>query len=329
MELFARTRIALLALTIATAAAAGEVAPAGPAAPAAPAAATAAQTQAQTERALAEAQQRLEAAAREVGQLSAQLGQHMGEQHMVFVNGPPMRAQLGLQISNTPAKDGAHVVAVSPGGPAAEAGIHDGDVITSIGGQDLSKAADPGRELVEHVGQLQPDLKVKLTVMRAGKKMDFDVAPRPMPQTFELHRMQGVAPMPGAGPGGHVFNLPTPGPGGVAGISDGQNWVFTRGPDTGMGFHGMEFATLSEKLGSYFGVKSGVLVVRTGNNDAFKLQDGDVILSIDGREPGNAQHAGRILRSYRGGEKLTLRVQRDRKAQNIEVTLPGGADNDD
>ena len=120
----------------------------------------------------------------------------------------------------------------------------------------------------------------------------------------------------------------TPPPGGIAAIGDGQNWVYTRGPE-GMGFRGMEFANLSEKLGSYFGVKSGVLVVRTGNNDAFKLQDGDVILSIDGREPGNAQHAGRILRSYRGGEKLTLRVQRDRKAQNIEVTLPGGGPNDD
>jgi S1-C subfamily serine protease len=291
-------------------------------------------SQAQTERALAEAQKRLEAAAREVGELSAQLGQHLGEQRIFLMNGAaPMRAQLGVQISNTPSKDGAHVIAVSPGGPAAEAGIHDGDVITSIGGEDLTKSGDPGRELVEHVRQLQPDLKVKVAVLRAGKKMEFDVAPRPMPQTFELRRMQGVAPFPGPGPmpgtgGGRVFNLPTPPPGGVAGISDGQNWVYTRGPE-GMGFRGMEFATLSERLGSYFGVKSGVLVVRTGNNDGFKLQDGDVILSIDGREPGNAQHAGRILRSYRGGEKLTLRVQRDRKPQNIEVTLPGGTDSDD
>jgi S1-C subfamily serine protease len=307
--------------------------PAAPGAPAAAASATQPQSQAQTERALADAQKRLEAAAREVGELSAQLGQHMGEQHMVFASAVPMRAQLGLQISNTPSKDGAHVIAVSPGGPAADAGIHDGDVITSIGGEDLTKAADPGRELVEHVGQLQPDLKVKVTVLRAGKKLDFDVAPRPMLQNFELRRMgpmTGMAPMgPMPGPGGRVFNLQTPPPGGVTAISDGQNWVYTRGPDTGMGFRGMEFATLSEKLGSYFGVKSGVLVVRTSNNDAFKLQDGDVILSIDGREPGNAQHAGRILRSYRGGEKLTLRVQRDRKAQNIEVTLPGGTDNDD
>ena len=115
--------------------------------------------------------------------MSAQLGQHMGEQRTIIMGAAPMRAQLGVQISNSPAKDGAHVIAVSPGGPAAEAGIRDGDVITSIGGEDLTKSGDPGRELVEHVRQLQPDLKVKVTVLRAGKKMDFDVAPRPMPQT--------------------------------------------------------------------------------------------------------------------------------------------------
>jgi S1-C subfamily serine protease len=69
-----------------------------------------------------------------------------------------------------------------------------------------------------------------------------------------------------------------------------------------------------------------VLVVRAGANSPFKLKDGDVILAIDGREATSAQHAGRILRSYQAGEKLTLKVQRDRKAQNIEVTAPGDRD---
>jgi C-terminal processing protease CtpA/Prc len=323
MKLFNGIRIATL---LALSATAGVLAGEAPAAPAAPA-----QSQAQTERALAEAQQRLEAAARDVSQLSEQLGRHMGEQRIVLNRVGPMRAQLGLQIDNTPAKDGAHVVAVSPGGPAAEAGIHDGDVITSIGGEDLTNSGDPGRELVEQVRQLEPDLKVKVTVLRSGKKMNFDVAPRPMPQ-IEMRRIQGMAPFAGPGPGpgpemrGRIFTAPGTPPGQQ--LEWNSNGWLVPG-ESGMGFRGMEFANLSEKLGSYFGVKSGVLVVRTGNNDAFKLQDGDVILSIDGREPGNAQHAGRILRSYRGGEKLTLRVQRDRKAQNIEVTLPGGTDNDD
>ena len=117
-----------------------------------------------------------------------------------------------------------------------------------------------------------------------------------------------------------------PGLPGAGGPREERRIIINRGDEGGAGmrFFGIEFATLTEKLGSYFGVKSGVLVVRAGNNPAFKLQDGDVILAIDGRTPTSAQHAGRILRSYSPGEKLAIRVQRDRKAQNLEVTVPGG-----
>jgi len=338
-SLYKGRSIALLASLATAGVLAGEPSPPPPPAPVSPAVtvtppAQSAQAQAQTERKLAEAQQRLEAAAREVSELSAQLGTHMRDQRY-FMRGMepnvmihsaqaalmPMRAQLGVQIDNTPSKDGAHVVAVSPGGPAAEAGIRNGDVIVSVAGEDLTKYGNPAQTLVERTHELQPDLKVKVSVLRAGKKMDFDVTPRPMPP------MAGVMAFPGGGPGPRTFTLQTP-PGSQDFVWRGMGDM---GPGTmgpGTRFRGMEFATMSEKLGGYFGVKSGVLVVRTGGNDTFKLQDGDVILSIDGREPGNAQHAGRILRSYRGGEKLTLRVQRDRKAQNIEVTLPGASSND-
>ncbi len=57
-------------------------------------------------------------------------------------------------------------------------------------------------------------------------------------------------------------------------------------------FDGAEFATLSERLGGYFGVKAGVLVVRAGANSPFKLQDGDVILAIDGRDATTAAAGG-------------------------------------
>jgi S1-C subfamily serine protease len=93
--------------------------------------------------------------------------------------------------------------------------------------------------------------------------------------------------------------------------------------DSGNRFGGMEFATMSERLGDYFGVDSGVLVVRAGADAPYSLQDGDVILSIDGRAPTDAQHAGRILRSYQPGEKVKLRVQRDRKPIELNATAPG------
>jgi hypothetical protein len=86
---------------------------------------------------------------------------------------------------------------------------------------------------------------------------------------------------------------------------------------------GMNLAPLSERLGNYFGAQSGVLVVRAGANAPFGLQDGDVILSIDGRVPADDRHAAGILRSYRPGEPVKLQIQRDRRAITVETTAPG------
>ena len=87
----------------------------------------------------------------------------------------------------------------------------------------------------------------------------------------------------------------------------------------------MELATLSPRLGNYFGTDKGVLVVRAPAEGALKLQDGDVILSIDGREPTSGQHATRILTSYQPGEKIELRIIRERKHLDIATTMPGEA----
>ena len=56
-------------------------------------------------------------------------------------------------------------------------------------------------------------------------------------------------------------------------------------------FGGMELASITPKLGAYFGTNEGVLVVQAPDNDVFKLEDGDVIQSIDGRKPDDGVHA--------------------------------------
>jgi len=280
---------------------------------------------ASTEKRLAEAQRQLEAAARQVAELSSQLGARRGDRLMLRNGEGPMgRAMIGVQLSPEEGQGGAKVMEVSPGGPAQEAGVKPGDIITSIGGQDLTRESSPSRTLQEKMRDVDPDLKVQLGVLREGKKLNLDVTPRPSPEVFRLERRLGLG---GPDAGRREFNLQLPPlASGRDGPRERREIILGRMDEGGMGlrFHGMEFATLSERLGSYFGVKSGVLVVRAGNNPAFKLQDGDVILAIDGREPNSAQHAGRILRSYQPGEKLTIRVQRDRKSQNLQVTAPGG-----
>jgi S1-C subfamily serine protease len=84
----------------------------------------------------------------------------------------------------------------------------------------------------------------------------------------------------------------------------------------------LELATLSPRLGSYFGSDKGVLVVRAGSDGPLKLEDGDVILAIDGREPTSGSHATRILGSYQPGEKVSLRILRQHKTLELESVLP-------
>ena len=91
---------------------------------------------------------------------------------------------------------------------------------------------------------------------------------------------------------------------------------------TGTRFAGMEFATLSERLGSYFGVKSGVLVVRAGPADG-PWNRTVPCLSVTAHADERCPHAAGTAFLH-PGEKVKLRVQRDRRAQDIEVAATGG-----
>lgn len=87
----------------------------------------------------------------------------------------------------------------------------------------------------------------------------------------------------------------------------------------------LRLATVTPKLGRYFGAAEGVLVLRAPADDALRLEEGDVITAIDGRVPHSAAHAWRILMSYQPGEKLTLQVLRQQQARRLDVTMPADA----
>jgi S1-C subfamily serine protease len=255
--------------------------------------ATVAAPSADLEAQLAAARQKLEVAARDVAELSSQLGRSA----MVRVQSLRTRAVLGLQLQPEPStkEQGAAVIGVSPGGPAAEAGVITGDVIVAING-DATTGPNASREVVDHMAAVKPDSKVTLKVMRDGKVKELQVTPR---ATFAAF----IPPM-----NGQQLDF---------------NWMGPGGPGGGAIFDGMELADLSPALGQYFGTSQGVLVVRVAHEgDFLKLQDGDVIQSIDGRIPENGSHATRILRSYQPGEKIHLKVMRQKKALDLDGTLP-------
>jgi S1-C subfamily serine protease len=242
------------------------------------------------------ARERLEQAAHEVAELSAEIGRPVMDRFMMLGDGP-RRAIIGVELES--GKEGVKVKDVSPGGPASNAGIRAQDVIVMVNGTEVK--GDSAREVARIMRKVEPESKVSVRVLREGKPKDFIVIARPAFGLFER------APHPPGAPEPPDFDFDTP-------------MTFMR--SFRGNFADMELASLTPGLGRYFGTEEGVLVVRAPEEDAFRLEDGDVILSIDGRKPTSGSHATRILRSYQPGEKITLRVMRQKKAIDLNVTLP-------
>ena len=273
---------------------------------------------------LADARARLEAAARDVAQLSSQLSGQLSEQlsgQIANATAEGMRgaaegmrqaaegmralrtrAVLGLQLQTEPvAKDqGVRVMDVSPGGPAAEAGVHPGDVIVALNGVSTTGPQAP-RELVERMQGVEPDSKVTLKLLRDGKPLTLTATARPVLRFAWT---------------GSPWN-------------DGSDDADSRGAFGGMlgracggasFLSGVELAPVSSHLGEYFGTDKGVLVVHAAQQGI--LQDGDVITAIDGRAPQSGAHAMRILCSYQPGEKLRLDLMRQKKAVVAFFVVP-------
>jgi S1-C subfamily serine protease len=245
------------------------------------------------------ARKQLEAAAHQVAELTAQLSRPVIEGFKDFdweMWDDHGHAIIGVQLDPQAPGPGARVRGVSPGGPAAEAGIRAGDVIVAVNGTEV-QGANPARQVMRLMRDVKPDSKVSVRVQREGSTRDFSVTARSGPNF--LFAREGFPP-----PGTEL--LP-----GMRGP------LLLQRP-----FMDMELATLTPQLGRYFGSDKGVLVVRAPAGGALKLEDGDVILAIDGREPTSGSHATRILASYQPGEKVTLRIVRLHKTLDVETTLP-------
>jgi predicted metalloprotease with PDZ domain len=241
------------------------------------------------------ARKRLEEAAREVARLSSQMSGTILDGLQPYLD--VRRAVIGAQLDPAPTAGGVRVQEVSPGGPAAEAGMRADDVIVAVNGTEL-KGSDPARQLMRIMRDIEPDSRVSVRVLREGRTRNFTVIARPGPMAVvTAHGLPDMEFGPVQIRGGFMLH---------GALGD------------------MELATLTPRLGSYFGSDKGVLVVRAPADGALKLEDGDVILAIDGREPASGSHATRILGSYQPGEKITLRLLRQHKTLELQATVPAG-----
>lgn len=258
-----------------------------------------------------EAESRMAEAARRIAELSSRQLPNLSRGYWNgAVSGKPV---LGITIGageDAGPVEGVEVVGVSPGGAAGEAGLRAGDVITAVNDEALSADSSnaANRKLLEFMSGVEAGDVIDVEYLRAAKSGSVEVAPQAMsPRTFSF-----VGPR-----GSRVFPAPPVAPG--APRAAGSRFVFVSGEQ---GWGDMEMVKLTEGLGRYFGTDEGLLVVRAPKDEAYELQDGDVIIDIDGRTPNSVSHAIRILGSYQEGESLEIRIMRDKRARTLEIEMP-------
>jgi S1-C subfamily serine protease len=211
---------------------------------------------------------------------------------------------------------GARIQAVTPAGPADEAGIEAGDIVLRVDGEPLGRRGRrgerPGVKLARLVREHDEGDTLRVEYRRGNETRSATVALRQlepdayafgwssdsnMVSTFGLPRIEIDRVMPRVDVGPMRIHLPL-------------RWL------------DMELATLDAGLGAYFGTSDGLLVVRAPSEASLNLQSGDVILSIDGRPPTSASHALRIMRSYDPGETMKIEIMRSKRRMTITAMVP-------
>jgi serine protease Do len=182
---------------------------------------------------------------------------------------PELADALGLET-----QEGALVAQVTPGGPAAEAGIERGDVIVRLGEREIHRM----RELPRAVADTPPGTKLEIEVVRKGKHESKEVEIAELKE--EASQAATVAP------------------------SDDQG-------STAFGF---DIADVPSELRQQLdlGDKEGAVITRVypgGPAESSGLRAGDVILEVDQSQVAGGLDAEQKLRE--AGEKTLLLVRRD------------------
>jgi hypothetical protein len=242
---------------------------------------------------------------------------------------PPNRPRLGITVSGEQDDaidaQGVRVGSVMEEGPAAEAGLQEGDIITAVNGQSLLQALEPDVEqgfdldqsvpvqrLLAIASRLELGESVEVRYLRDGQPRTATVEVQELgaawngwAQDFrnelqpQMERLRSQMRDQGFDLQGQRDALRAPG---------NRDQPFFVGP--GLVRYGIRVTELTPGLAEYFGTEEGVLVTDVDDDSTLGLQAGDVILRIGDRDATTPERVRRLLATYDDGESVNLRVRR-------------------
>lgn len=216
------------------------------------------------------------------------------------------RARLGVMLGEPTEVDGRPAVRleeVPDGTPAGRAGLRAGDAIVALDGDPLG--SNPTGAILDRMSEREPGDTVELTFYRDGEERTARV-------------VTDVAPDFGFwqdGPDAGIRVAPRirfSGPADVRTEVLGPGFVYRQ-----LLRDGLDLVAVNPRLGEYFGTDRGVLVTEIDEDSSLKLQPGDVILAIGGRQVRDPAHARSILSSYRDHEEITFRIVREQRSTEV------------
>lgn len=222
-----------------------------------------------------------------------------------------MRPRLGVLLGS--AEDNRDVVVgLTPGSGAESAGIQPGDRLIAIAGEAVDPE-DPD-SLRRPLETVEPGDAVPVEIEREGELMTLEVevsSTMPGKRYFERRFSRD---------GEEKTEIMIIDPEGFPEPPRPPRPLHIPPRLVGLGPHS---DTISNHAGlePYFGTAEGVVVLRIDADNVLLLQDGDVVLSINGEKVSRPVDIGRAL-MVRRGDTIILEVMRDGKRVTLDAKLP-------
>jgi serine protease Do len=228
----------------------------------------------------------------------------------------PGRSYLGvgvLEVDSARAKElklkeerGVVITAVDEEGPAAKAGLKEGDVVLEYNAQRVEGV----EQFIRFVRETPPGREVKLLVSRAGSNQvvaariaannnaAYSISIAPVPNREDIERMV---------PSVTTYDIPRP----------AMAWASRT--------IGIEGEALTGDLAQFFGVKEGVLVrsvVKDSSAAKGGVKVGDVITKVNNEKITSPRQISSALRTVEDNSKtVALVVMRERKETTLNLQV--------